>query len=67
MNLREELKKILHNWARGGYNDDECDVYSVLEMAVKKHSYCKECLLSDIVKMVETGKTRGLKIDKVKK
>lgn len=45
MNLYKSIQKILRNWAHGGYNRDETDVFMVLKNELKKHTMCVNCTL----------------------
>lgn len=46
-NLWVELNMILQSYAKGGRKlMDEIDLYTLIKLVLKKHSYCKECSMA---------------------
>lgn len=47
MNLYKSIQKILRNWAHGGYNGNDADVYIIIKNEIEKHEVCKKCTLQE--------------------
>jgi len=49
-----EVKGVVHDWAKGGYNEDYADVFTKLSFLLKEYKWmCEECIYKNIWKQNE--------------